>query len=120
MSKLWGGATAQGGEGWLLPGVRVAPRVVVGEHACQVNHGDLCSLLLHDPPNLVASYSFLLSLVSLPSLTLDFRWLHFSPVCTFICVRKSQCQPLQASPTPMCHLLHFQLSFALGQPIVSS
>ena len=65
------------GEGWLLPGVRVAPRVVVGEHACQVNHGDLCSLLLHDPPNLAASYSFLLSLVSLASPTLDFHWLHF-------------------------------------------
>ena len=40
-----GGARGRGGEGWLLPGVGVAPRVVLAEHACQVNHRDLC---LHD------------------------------------------------------------------------
>ena len=55
-----GGATGLGREGWLLPGDRVAPRVVVAEHACQVNHRDL---RLHDTQ--CVACSFLLSLVSL-------------------------------------------------------
>ena len=57
----FGWRNGTGREGWLLPGDRVAPRVVVGVHACQVNHGDLCLY----GTQCVACCSFLLSLVSL-------------------------------------------------------